>query len=123
MSMFTSLIYQTILNKVLFLKISYLDQRVYKKHWECNEDSHDSLNPKNTNIIKNPKEHNLKKTVVKVSSTYPRRNKRMKYNHQVIKKLHIYEMSKPWIRQIFIFKTEALSANLIQSILKCQKQS
>lgn len=85
----------------LFLKISYLDQRVCEKHSECNEDSHDSLNPENTKLIKYPKEHNFKETVIKVSSTYPRCNKRMKDNHQVIKEFHIYEMSKPWVGDIF----------------------
>lgn len=51
--------------KSLFLKISYLDQRVYEKHWEHNEDSHDSLNPKNTKLSKYQKESNFKKTVIK----------------------------------------------------------
>ena len=102
------------------LKISYLDQRVYEKHWECNEDSHDSLNPKNTKLIKYPKEHNFKKTVIKASSTYPRCNERMKDNQQVIKKFHVYEMSKPWIKGIFIFKLQTLSAKSVQSILNHQ---
>lgn len=106
----------------MFLKISYLGQRVYEKHWECNEDSHDSLNPENTKPTKYPKECNFKKTVIKVTSTYPRSYERMKDNQQVIKKFHIYEMSKPWIKEILMFKLQTLSANSVQSILKCQNQ-
>lgn len=108
-----SINYQTLLNKSLFPKISYLDQRVYEKHWECNEDSHDSLNPKNAKLSKYPKERNFKKTGIKASSTYPRCNKRMKDNQQVIKKFHIYQMSKPWIKENFTFKLQTLSANSV----------
>lgn len=77
----------------IFLKISHLVQRVFEKHWECSEDSPDSLSPVSTKLVEYPKV-NFKKNL-QLSSTYIRRDERMKNNQQVIKEFHIYEVGKP----------------------------
>lgn len=82
---------------VFFLKISHLVQRVFEKHWECSEDSPDSLSPINTKLIEYP-EINLKK-ILQLSPTYIRSDERMENNQQVIKEFHVYEVGKPWIKE------------------------